>query len=1029
MSVTAKCPECASPLRSGTRHDLCPACLIKVALSEPSGPPPGAIFSPVALEQSFGDFELLGELGRGGMGVVYEARQISLNRRVALKMILPTHLASGTDVERFRLEAETIANLDHPNILPVYDVGEFQGQRYFTMRLVSGGNLAERLAQSAVPPRTAVEWAVPIARAVHYAHQRGVSHRDLKPANILLDAEGRPFVSDFGLARLRDRLTDLTQSTAVLGSPAYMSPEQAAGDARNVTTAADIYGLGAILFFMLTRRPPFAGESALTVLREVMDREAVSPRSLNLQVDADLATICLKCLRKNPRDRYATAEAFADDLENWLAGKPIAARPVSSLERLQMWSRRSPALAALSTALILTCGIALGGILSQWRRAERHAEAEQHQRRVVEASEQRVRLNLYAADIKAASLAAEKGDFGLARQLLEDHRPQPDAPDLRGFEWRYLLDKCRGQQLATLAGHQWIVTCSAFSPDGQWLVTGSQDSTLRIWNIPEQRLATSIVAHAGAVWSVGFSRDGTELISAGSDRRITFRTAGSWKVVHTLAGEQVMLSPAEDQMVVVNSARLFWTAGGAVSLWNRKTRTKIRDVPGLGKSAAYSGDGQVLAVVHDKAVTLWAAKSGETRGVLRSPAKVWSVSLDHTGAQVAAAGRGQVFVWNHSHENEPAVLPHLLNVWETRFSPDGKVLATACSDRSVRMWNTETLALATRLHGHLDEVWTVAFSPDGAALASGGKDTMVMLWVNEAKVPPLVIPHTSWSAPFFSPDGLRLVTTMGTPQDKSLVTEIASGRRVELPAFVGFSPDGKHEVRIAPNRHSLEWWSGSNRVTEIALKGTRSVRVFHRLTFAPNFRFAAASQNDGSTDVFDAATGEILRNWKGPGLPLRASVISHDGQWLAASSEPENVVRLLNVRSGKSFSAVGHKDFPSGLAFTKDGMLLASGSMDGTVKMWRLAETGATEIVTFKGHFEEATDVSFAPDGRTLASMARHSEIRFWHVPTLRELMTLETSDAASNIQFSPDGAALVLTSGGNVHRSARLFRAPATHP
>ena len=1028
-AATSICPECASPLRTRTKAGLCPACLMKFALADQRESGDAGLFPDVSTAPRFGDYELGAELGRGGMGVVYEARQFSVSRRVALKMILPTHLTSQTEVERFRLEAETIASLDHPNILPVFDVGEFQGQRYFTMKLVEGGSLAGRADR--VAPREAARLVAQVARAVHYAHLRGVQHRDLKPGNILVDAEGRPYVSDFGLARLRDRASDLTQSTSVLGSPAYMSPEQAAGDAKNVTNAADVYGLGAILFYLLTGRAPFEGETAVNTLRRVVEEEAVSPRTLNPEVDGNLATICLKGLRKLPGDRYISAEALAEDLENWRAGQPIAARPVSPLERLGMWCRRSPALAVLSLAFLVACIVGVAGILWQWHRAEQNAAAEQRQRRAVEASEERVRLNLYAADIKAASLALEKGDFGLALTLLEAHTPAPGATDERGFEWRFLRDQCHGQQWATLTGHQWIVTCAAFSPDGQWLATGSQDATVKIWNVTNQSLVTSFVAHTGAVWSVGFSRDGSLLVSAGANGQVVLRATGTWKETATFKGEQAVFSPTEDLIAMVDSSLLFWTPPGAVTLWNYQTHQVVRRLPGPGKRAAFSGDGRTLGVTRDKTVTLWDVASGNRTQELKCDAPVWSVALDQTAGRVAASGRGKAFFWNRTEPGRPGVLPHTLNVWDLAFSPDGKSLATVCSDRGLRLWDTTTLALTTTRRGHLDEIWAVAFSADGRWLGTGSKDTTVMLWPSDAADPRPPIVHTSWQRPFFSPDGKVLVTTLDRKNARaSALWDVASGTpRPALPAFVAFSPDGRHEVRLNDRSAKIEWWSGRVLGQEIPLGGPRTAHVFERLIFADHGNFFAVAQPNGQTDVFAATTGELLRSWTGPPLPWRASVLSTNGHWLAVSTEKENVIRLLEVRSGQTFSAAGHKDFPSGLAFNAPATLLASGSMDGAVKLWALSATGAQEKATFKGHLEEATDVSFSPDGRTLVSLARHADLKFWHVPTRRELMTLEVPDAADHLQFSPDGSALAVTLGGDYNRTVKLFRAPLSLP
>jgi len=325
----------------------------------------------------FGDYELLEDIARGGMGVVYKARQVSLNRIVALKMILAGQLASEDDVKRFHAEAEAAANLDHPGIVPIFEVGQHDGQHYFSMGFIEGSSLSAKVADGPLPPRDAAEYTKKVAEAVAFAHQHGVIHRDLKPANVLLDGNDEPRVTDFGLAKKVEGDSELTATGQVLGTPGYMPPEQASGKIDEVTETADVYSLGAMLYNLLTGRPPFQADNPLDTLKQVVEQEPVSPRQLNPKVPQDLETVCLKCLDKERPRRYASAQDLADELQRFLGGEPIHARPISTSARAWRWCKRKPALAGLWAAvalLLLTFGI--GGPLVAYWQADLRAQAE-----------------------------------------------------------------------------------------------------------------------------------------------------------------------------------------------------------------------------------------------------------------------------------------------------------------------------------------------------------------------------------------------------------------------------------------------------------------------------------------------------------------------------------------------------------------------------------------------------------------------------------------------------------------------------
>jgi serine/threonine protein kinase/tetratricopeptide (TPR) repeat protein len=403
-----KCKQCGTDIQPNAPFGYCADCLVMLGfgplptvLKEQTPPGLGEQPSSPTKVRYFGDYELIEEIARGGMGVVFKARQVSLNRLVAVKLISSGALATEDLVKRFKAEAEAAASLSHPNIVPIYEIGEHEGQHYFSMGLIDGPDLRETLAQirtsncetrkASEPshvgfnePRQAARLVAIVARAVHYAHQRGVLHRDIKPSNILLDSAGEPHLTDFGLAKLLQQETTLTRTNAVMGTPAYMAPEQARGETKDVTTAADVYGLGAVLYETLTGSPPFAGGTSMETIRQVLEQEPRSPSLWNAEVDRDLETICLKCLEKDPSRRYGSAEVLAEDLDRWWRVEPILARPITHGERTWRWCRRNPKLAVSSGTAVLVFVSGFAGVLWQWHRAESLAGAEIRQRQRAE---------------------------------------------------------------------------------------------------------------------------------------------------------------------------------------------------------------------------------------------------------------------------------------------------------------------------------------------------------------------------------------------------------------------------------------------------------------------------------------------------------------------------------------------------------------------------------------------------------------------------------------------------------------------
>ncbi len=359
-NVSPVCTKCGSKLFADAPQGFCSLCLFKTGLGSLQDEDEDALGSSAArMQMEFGDYKLLEEIGRGGQGVVYRAHQKSLNRTVALKVIGLGQWATKTHLKRFRLEAEAAASLEHPGIVPIHEVGEREGTCYFSMGFIEGDQLDAVVRREPMSVRRAAELIAKVARTVHYAHEHHILHRDIKPGNILLDQEGEPHLTDFGLARLVETEGNVTRTMEVLGTPSYMAPEQAVGNNACVTGATDVYGLGAVLYQSLTGHPPFAGGTTFETVRLVLDTEPRQPRLLNPKIDRDLNTICLKCLDKDPQRRYASALALAEDLERWLKHEPIRARRTGIFTRGRKWLRRNPSIAVMA-ALLLAFAVPLG---------------------------------------------------------------------------------------------------------------------------------------------------------------------------------------------------------------------------------------------------------------------------------------------------------------------------------------------------------------------------------------------------------------------------------------------------------------------------------------------------------------------------------------------------------------------------------------------------------------------------------------------------------------------------------------------
>lgn len=1069
MPLERACPKCGTPIDDGALEGLCRRCLGRLGFAALNGN--GAESQPKDTDPSvpatilkLGDYQLLEEIARGGMGVVYKARQLSLNRTVAVKVVLHGPFSSPTFLQRFRTEAEAAARLHHPNIVAIYEVGQHEGHHFLSMEYIEGKTLAEAVREKPLGARRAAAYVKALAEAMQYAHEQGVLHRDLKPSNVLLDPFDQPRITDFGLAKLLHSDSQLTLSGQALGSPGHMPPELAGTRRTQSQPSGDIYSLGTILYHLVTGRPPFQGETLHEILWQVQNVEPVPPRRLNPSIPVDLQTICLKCLQKELGRRYGSARELAQDLERFLKNEPIWARPVSVAGRTWLWCRRHPGPAALTAALAFALAGGLAGVVREWRRAERHATGETNQRHLAEDYAARMRLNLYAADVNLASEAMQRGDYGLARRTLVALAPKEGEQELRGFEWRCLWNLCRSEELATLTGHTWIVTCAALSPDGRLAVTGSQDGSARIWDVEHPDLLTTLPT-TGAVWSVAFTPKGDLLMTAGHSGVCLWKT-GTWEMMTNFSGQIGALGG--DLVAGSESSPFYWERSGKVSVWNYRTGEKLSEMLRPGRVVALSRDGRLLATAgSNRGIDLWEPQTGRLLTSFQTSEPVWSLAFSPDGQRLAAAGWSHdALVWDLDSDSifrdgtawkqhPPAHLSgHRMTVWCVAFSPDGKAMLTSSSDQTIRSWDARTLEPKHIFRGHDSEVWCVACSSDGKMLVSGGKDQTVRLWPADPEAHHQSLVHYQNLRPAFSPDGSRLAlasleqqtvpvetgevktheqhdptnvasATRDAPATEKVVMQLKphvtwrlwdAERRAPLLVVPGqgdvaFSADNARVLRFSSAQSSIEVWSPVERSTTLVpLASVARGDSFARSGFVGALFFGV--DMTGSIRCWDVTTGTLRATVSGPPPPIRAITLERGGRFVAVSVERENIARLFNVRTGLELRLAGHRDFVSGMAFSPDASLLATGSMDGTIRLWD-TESGQP-VATLPGHPEETTDVAFCPDGLTLASVGRRDSLRLWHLPTRRELVSIPMPDAGAFLEFSPDGRKLVVTAENN---------------
>jgi WD40 repeat protein/predicted Ser/Thr protein kinase len=976
-------------------------------------------------------YEVLDELGRGGMGIVYKARQRSLNRLVALKVMTQGSGSSPADRERFRREAEAAALLRHPNVVQVYEVGEASGQLYLALEYIAGGTLDDRLAGTPQSAREAASLVEVLARTMHYAHTQGIIHRDLKPANILLTEEGVPKVADFGLARLVESSDGPTRTSEVLGTPSYMAPEQAAARHNEVGPATDVWALGAILYECLTGSPPFKAAMPLLTLHQVVHHDPPSPGWLVPGVPRDLETICLKCLQKEPAARYRSAADLADDLRRFLEGRPVLARPVGPVMRAWKWARANPLPAILGVLVLLSvlAGTVVAAFLAGWA-LDREATARDRGEKLGKVNDELTGVNaLLGQRVEELRRALYSSNLARTERELDDNN-QVEArtlltgcpEDLRGWEWRHLWRRLEGSRVTLEGsllpnGNGTPVLTVAVSPDGRRLAAGDSQGRVRIWEGTTYRELFNRKMSDRTIRRLTFAPDGTHLALGGDDGKVDVLEIASGKLAFTCPTRFRELTAV---VYAPDGGRLVGGGDGGIQVWDAKTGKEMPSLlrDGRVNDLAYSPDGRLLlAAVAKGPLRLW-EDGKESQLDVPAGDVYWSgVAFSRDGQHMAAAAvrsPGPNLVWVAEVTTKRMICafddPHMLSA-RPAFTADGKRIVTTGNEGIIRIWDAGTGQLTGMLPGHIKRVASLVVTPEGEFVSSS-YDGTVKVWT-ETPWYQVRIPHGVFVA--FSPDGKTIATGGRGPGVR--LWDAVTGKelmRFEFPRrsvsalavgpgmVAAAASDGDSDVRIwdsAMGKELAHWEVPRSQVSALAfdpqggrlfvgerdairvrslaagqedsLKKVPGVIQIWSLALAPDGRLAIGTANRGLW--LRSPGGEFER--EGKDGEARAVACSRDGHWLAATGDSR--IQVEDTRTGEVRFTLAVQGRPNSVSFSPDGKRLAADDKSG-VKLWEL-ETGLRVLTLRDPSANEAGfQVAFSPDGQRLAVCNRNTEVTLW---------------------------------------------------